>query len=762
MTEATNPFCQLARRFFNPMPLVWRTKIRCGWSFLTLQGLAASCSLAAVASSPAMLTVLTSPVITSEPISQSVTNGVGVAFGVGVTGADLTYEWLFDGVPLQAGNMITTVAGNNSLGSGDSGDGGAATNAAFNYVAEIALDGAGSLYVADTFNSVIRKVSASGTITTVAGNNSLGAGYSGDGGPATNAALNLPDSVLADGAGNLFITDTHNHVIRKVDPSGIITTVAGNASLGGGYSGDGGAATNAALNFPVSLALDGAGNLYFSEYYNHIIRKVNAAGIISTVAGNQRIGGTYSGDGGAAINAGLNLPVGILVDGTGNLFIAEDGNNDIRRVDASGTITTFAGNPSLGAGYSGDGGAATNAALNYPEQLAEDAAGNLYIPEYGNNILREVTTAGLITTVAGNQSLGAGYAGDGGAATNATLNNPVGVALDRAGNIYIGDTHNNVVRKIGSIGINVNPTNGTLTISDAQAAQSGNYQVVIANAAGSITSSVVKLVVHAPPAITAQPLGATVPEGGPVTLAVTAVGTTPVKYQWTFNGAKISGATSATLSLTNLHPWQTGNYAVKVSTSDGNIISSNALVTVLAQSILVYNFSGQQSSVAGSQSAAGSYSGQLIYLPGSTNGTFVGWGRVGGQKRYWVDEFTGGTLYTVAGPGTGTNATTTVLAQAGQGLDANGNPSFWSAVYQGPNSRLSIGQKTYFNFPVTLSATVTDIYADPNSGKLTLFDSTGIYTFAAASTQAANNTGQTPSNLFNALIKALFAQGYRQ
>ncbi len=716
----------------------------------------------AVTSSPAMLTVLMSPVITSEPVSQSVTNGVNVTFGAGVTGADLTYEWLFNGVPLQADDIITTAAGNNSLGGGYSGDGGPATNAAFYYVAELTRDVAGNLYIADTFNFVIRKVSPDGTITTVAGNNSLGAGYSGDGGPATNATLNYPAAVAVDGAGNLFIADTHNHVIRKVDAGGTITTVVGNSALGGGYAGDGGAATNAALNFPVSLSFDGAGNLYIAEFYNHLIRKVSTSGIISTVAGNHNLAGTWSGDGGPATNAGLNLPAGILADGSGNLYITEDGNNDIRKVDAGGTISTIAGNPSLGAGYSGDGGPATNAALNYPEQIAEDTAGNLYFPEYGNNIVREVTTTGLITTVAGNQSLGAGYSGDGGAATNAALNNPTGVALDAAGNLYIGDTHNNVVRKVGAANFYVNPTNGALTISAVQAAQSGNYQVVIANSAGSITSSVAKLVVHAPPVITVQPLGATVPEGGPVTLAVTAFGTAPVKYQWTFNGTKIYGATGTSLTITNLHPWQTGNYAVKVSTPDGNITSSNALVTVIAQPILVYSFSGSQNSVAGGQSATGNYTGELIYLPGATNGTFVGWGRMGGQKRYWVDEFTGGTLYTVAGPGSGTNSTTTVLAQAGQGLDANGNPSFWSAVYQGPNSRLTIGQKSYYNFPVTLSAAVTDLYADPLTGKLLLFDSNGNYTFAAATTQAANNTGQTPADLLNGLIKSLFAQGYRK
>jgi hypothetical protein len=231
-----------------------------------------------------------------------------------------------------------------------------------------------------------------------------------------------------------------------------------------------------------------------------------------------------------------------------------------------------------------------------------------------------------------------------------------------------------------------------------------------------------------------------------------------VQYQWSLNGAKITGAISATLTLTNIHPWQAGNYVVKITTPAGNITSSNALVTVVAETILVYDFSGQQNSLAGSQSSDGPYAGELIYLPGGTNGTFVAWGRVNGQKRYWVDAFSGGTLYSVAGPG---NATSTVLAQAGQGLDAGGNPAVWSSVYHGQNTSLPIGRRSYYNFPGVLAGTVTDVYADPNTGKLLFFDSIGTYTFAAQATQTANVTGQTPLDLLNATVNSLTAQGYR-
>jgi sugar lactone lactonase YvrE len=715
-------------------------------------------SYGSVTSSIAVLSAILPPVITVQPASQTVTNGVNVNLAVAASGADLSYQWLFNGIPLVANNIITTVAGNNSLGGSYSGDGGAATNAGLSYAADVAVDRAGNLYVADTFNFVIRKVDASGTITTAAGNNSLGAGYSGDGGAATNAALNYPNGVAVDSTGNLYIADSHNHVIRKVDVGGRITTVAGNYSLGGGYSGDGGAATNAALNFPTGVKVDGSGNLDIAEYGNNVIRKVDARGLISTVAGNQSLGGGYSGDGGAATNAGLSLPTGVAVDGAGNLYFSEGGNHVIRKVDAGGTITTLAGNQSLGGGYSGDGGAATNAALNHPNDVAVDGAGNLYIAEYGNNVIRKVDAHGIISTAVGNYSLGGGYSGDGGPATNAALNNPVGVGLDGLGNLYIGDAHNNVVRKVAAPGFNQNPTNGTLTLTDVQAALAGNYQVIVSNPAGSITSSIVKLVVYAAPIITSQPASQTVSADGSATFEVSVLGVPPVKYQWNFNGVKISGATNAWLTVTNVHLAQAGDYSVKISTPDGSLTSSNALLTVITPTLLVYNFSTTEYYVGDSLSTADSYAGQLIYQPAATNGTFVGWGLVNGKKRCWLGDFGGYTFYTMAGIG---KQTFTVLGQSGQDTDPGGSPSFWSAVYQGQNTQLTIGTRKYYSFPSVLSGTVTEIYPDPNTGNLIRYESSSSYSFAAPATQTANNTGETTTDLINALIKTLTAQGYK-
>jgi sugar lactone lactonase YvrE len=283
----------------------------------------------------------------------------------------------------------------------------------------------------------------SGIITTVAGNGS--AGFSGDGGAATNAGLYYPRGVALDAAGNLFIADVENSRVRKVDTSGIITTAAGNG--GYGFSGDGDAATNASLAGPVGVAVDGAGNLFIADTGNDRIRKVDTSGIITTVAGNGSYG--FSGDGGAATNAGLAYPVGVAVDGAGNLFIADVINSRARKVDTSGNITTVAGNGS--SGFSGDGGAATNASLYNPVGVAVDAAGNLFIADGYNARIRKVETSGIIRTVAGNG--GYGFSGDGGAATNASFAYPIGVAVDGAGNLFIADEYNARIRKVDPSGI---------------------------------------------------------------------------------------------------------------------------------------------------------------------------------------------------------------------------------------------------------------------------------------------------------------------
>jgi len=357
-------------------------------------------------------------------------------------------------------NIITTVAGNNALHYQYCGDGGLATAAGLNGPSGLCLDSTNNLYIADTYNNVIRMVSASdGIITTVAGEGNLNSGYSGDFGPATNAQLNMPFAFSWSSTFFSYIVDTGNQVIRGIDFAGNeITTQIGNYSLGGTYSGDGGPVdgpwtwnSNVGLSYPCDLCRDGAGNVYIADGGNGVVRMVNSFGqsIITTVAGggNYNNGG-YSGDGGPAIDATMNWPQGVAVDITGNLYIADYCNNDVRKVDTNGIITTVAGQFSLQGSYSGDGSLAINAGLNCPCNVAVDQSGNLYISDCGNSVIRMVDTNGIITTVAGNANLNGTYSGDGGPATAAGLNGPQYVIVDPAGSLYISDYGNNVVRKV--------------------------------------------------------------------------------------------------------------------------------------------------------------------------------------------------------------------------------------------------------------------------------------------------------------------------
>ncbi len=400
--------------------------------------------------------------------------------------------------------VITTIAGTGI--SGYSGDGGLATLAQLDFIGGLpglGVDNVGNVYIGDYINNRVRKIDAiTKIITTIAG---IGVGgYAGDGGPATSAKISGPAGIVVDANGNVYFADNNNSAIRRIDATTkYISTVAGTGFSG--YSGDGGLATAAMLNYPERFAFDASGNLYISDEYNHVIRKVDkATQKISTIVGTG--GNGFTGDGGPAISASFTKLLGVAVDTSGNIYIADQLNNRIRKVDAKTQIVnTIAGSAS--GGYSGDGGVATLAQLNSPSDVLVDKSGNVYIDDNGNNVVRVVNKLGIISTIIGDGSDGfsgappalsaqmvpqavaldnlgnliiadgyyydvravnianssfiyagnpnpdpkyasRGYGGNGNFASLALFNAPVAVAVDASNNVYIADVFNNVIRKI--------------------------------------------------------------------------------------------------------------------------------------------------------------------------------------------------------------------------------------------------------------------------------------------------------------------------
>jgi sugar lactone lactonase YvrE len=331
---------------------------------------------------------------------------------------------------------VSTIAGSGTAGY--SGDNGPATSANIDTAEGLAVDGLGNTYIADSRNHRIRKI-ANGIITTVAGTGVEGFAD----GPATSAQFSFPRDVAVDSQNNLYIADTGNGRIRKVTPAGVVSTVAGNGTVG--YSGDNGPATSAMLSYPAALATDSAGNVYIADTWNYRIRKLTSDGKIQTVAGN----GSYGpfGDGGPATSASLGVILSITVDAQNTLYLSDTYNHRVRKVTSGGVISSVIGG---GFGAAADGGAAQTATLKFPRGISADALGRLFVADSLNHRVRQVSQAGVISTVAGSGT--PGYAGDDGAATSAKINNPVDVAAAPGGSLYFSDLWNYRVRSVQATG----------------------------------------------------------------------------------------------------------------------------------------------------------------------------------------------------------------------------------------------------------------------------------------------------------------------
>jgi len=385
------------------------------------------------------------------------------------------------------GQTISTIAGNGVAAL--AGNGGLADTCSLHMPEGVAFDKNGNLFIADESNSCIRKVDhVTSIITNYAGTGT--AGFSGDTGPASAAKLSTCSAIAFDTAGNLYIADYGNQRVRKVTPTGYISTVAGNGSIG--FYGDGFAATNAKLYSPDGVALDNTGNLYIVDAQNHCIRKVDLSGNISTIAGTGGVSGFF-GDGGPATAALLNRPEGIAIDKYNNIYVADFFNNRIRKIDAGGTITTFAGNGSTA--YAGEGVIAAASSISSPSGVGVDTLGNVYFGEYTNERIRKVNTSGYMVTVAGSGTIG--FSGDGGPATAAKLNGPTAVTANVYGEIVFSDMMNNRIRAISTLGttfvneitdlsslrIFPNPTKGFLYVN-ADLSIYRNIHVVVYNSLG--------------------------------------------------------------------------------------------------------------------------------------------------------------------------------------------------------------------------------------------------------------------------------------
>jgi uncharacterized protein (TIGR03437 family) len=375
---------------------------------------------------------------------------------------------------LASNGTLTLVAGNGRAGF--SGDGGPAISAQLNEPKGLAFGPNGNLYIADSANNRVRMVDRSGVITTFAGNGSISFGGGprthNDGGPATNALIHLPSGVAVDKNGNVYIADTGHNLIRKVTTAGIISTFAGD-SFPGYFDKDDNAsddippdAINSEFNKPADVAVDSSNNVYVADTSNQVVRKITPEGKIKTVAGNAAAG--YKGDDGPATDASMIAPMALAFDSGGNMFILTNGDSRIRKVDTKGTITTVAGSGTPGF----NDGSGTAAQFNFPTGIAVDGSGNLYVADSLNLRIRKVTS-GAVTTVAGSGAFN--YSGDNGPALNAQLANPLGVAADAQGNVYIADTANNAVRRVSREGVIANvlgtgqPGSGDNQLSSPQA-----------------------------------------------------------------------------------------------------------------------------------------------------------------------------------------------------------------------------------------------------------------------------------------------------
>jgi trimeric autotransporter adhesin len=590
--------------------------------------------------------------------------------------------------------IINTIAGN--AGHGYNGDNIQATTATLYTNNGVAIDETGNIYIADSQNNRIRKVATTGVITTIGGNGA--AGYSGNGGQATAAEINTPWCVRADTLGNIYFSDQGNNVIRKITAAGIISTIAGNGRRG--YSGDGGQATAAELRTPYGIGLDKNLNLYIADGANNVIRKVTySTGVITTVAGNNHAG--FTGNGGQATVAELSGPEGVAADQSGDIYIADFNNSEVRKVSSAGIITDYAGNGI--ANFNGDAGLADTMNLYFPANVTISPAGNIYIADEGDGVVREVMVAtNMMYVIAGD--VNDGFSGDGGPAVNAQLNQPTDMMTDKNNNVYIADQANNRVRKItaGCAGDTVRtaafnypecngfhdgiaasfPSSpfepytylwspGGATTNTVNGLSAGIYTVQVTDALGCVAKGTIDIT--QPAAIVVTTSNYSVCLGEQVTLSATASdGNAPYTYQW------LTGSTNDTSTI---RVFRNIEDTIFVNDNTGCFSYAVANITALPIPNVILN--------AESYSVCVNITVDSLYgIPSGVNSTYSGpdlTGNIFNPNAAGVGTYTFTYKYTDSAGCSNTATQSIIVANCSTGIDALDNGER-IAVYPNPAS----------------------------------------------------------------------------
>ena len=499
-------------------------------------------------------------------------NGVAVDAAGNVYVADYFNSTVRKVSPAGAVTTLAGLAGNNGAADGNG------SAARFNYPLGVAVDTSGNVYVLDSDNNAIRQISPTGDVTTVAGTASTG---SADG-PGFIAHFNFPTSVAVDSSGTVTVADERNNTIRQITSTGTVSTLAGSTRSFGSSDGTG---SSALFHHPFGVAADNSGNIYVADYLNSTVRKITSSGVVTTLAGSPGAPGSADGTGSGAQ---FNLPRGVAVDSSGNVYVADYANSLIRKISASGVVTTLAGSPGSTGTADGTGGAAR---FNFPTGVAVDKSGNIYVADDHNNAIRKMTSAGVVTTLAGLPGTSGSIDGTG---TAARFANPIGIAVDGNGNVYVADYGNRLIRRITPAGV-VSTLAGSVSATPGAADSVGsaalfNYPEGIAvDDAGNVYvadtyNNTIRLGQLAPPPqITLQPTSQSTLIGGGVQFTVNASGNPDPTYQWYFNDNAISGATTNSLNVSNVQAANIGNYYVAVVNPFGTT-KSNVVTLSLLQS----------------------------------------------------------------------------------------------------------------------------------------------------------------------------------